>query len=95
MLDVLLAALPRERDELNLQRMLGYTQQAYWKFVPAGTRTATAPRLERVLRAGLDAAPTASLKSAWFSALRDIAETTPTLDVAGAGVAEVRGPCRG
>ncbi len=28
-LEVLMAALPRERDELNLQRMLGYTQQAY------------------------------------------------------------------
>ena len=79
-LDVLMAALPREGDELNLQRMLGYTQQAYWKFMPATARTAIAPRLERLLRDGLGAAPTASLKSAWFSALRDTAQTTPTLE---------------
>ena len=79
-LDMLTTALPRERDELNVQRMLGYAQQVYWKFVPAATRTALAPRLERLLRDGVDAAPTASLKSAWFSTLRDTAQTTPTLD---------------
>lgn len=79
-LEMLMAALPRERDELNVQRMLGYTQQAYWKFVPAASRAALAPRLERLLRSGIDAAPTASLKSAWFSALRDAAQTTPTLE---------------
>ena len=38
-----------------------------------------APRLEQVLRDGLAAAPTSSLKSAWFSALRDIAQTESTL----------------
>lgn len=79
-LDVLMSALPRERDELNVQRMLGYTQQAYWKFVPAAARTALAPRLERLLRDGVDAASTPSLKSAWFSALRDTAQTKPTLE---------------
>ena len=78
-LDVLLIALPRERDELNVQRMLSYAQQAYWKFAPAGTRAPLVPRLERLLRDGLDAAPTSSLKSAWFSALRDTAQTAPTL----------------
>jgi aminopeptidase N len=79
-LDVLMAALPRERDELNVQRMLGYTQQAYWKFLPAGARATLAPRVERLLRDGLDAAATPSLKSAWFSALRDAAHTKPTLE---------------
>ena len=38
-----------------------------------------APRLEQVLRDGLASAPTSSLKSAWFSALRDIAQTEATL----------------
>ena len=42
----------------------------------AGTIT---PRLERVLREGLDAAATPTLKSAWFSALRDTARTPATL----------------
>jgi aminopeptidase N len=78
--DVLVRGLPLERDELNLQRMLAYTQQGYWKFLPASSRNALAPGLERVLRQGLDAAPTASLKSAWFSALRDTAQSAATLE---------------
>jgi aminopeptidase N len=78
--DDLLGALPRERDELNLQRMLSYTQQGYWKFLPAATREALATRLERILRDGLDAAGTPSVKSAWFSALRDTAQTPATLE---------------
>ena len=79
LIDLLVRGLPRERDELNLQRLLGYTQQGYWKFLPASSRNALAPKLERVLRQGLDAAATPSLKSAWFSALRDTAQTPETL----------------
>jgi hypothetical protein len=33
-----------------------------------------------VLRDGLDRAPAASLKSVWFSALRDTAQTPPTIE---------------
>jgi aminopeptidase N len=77
--EMLVAALPRERDELNVQRMLSYTQQGYWKFMQAGAREALTPRLERTLRDGLERAATASLKSAWFSALRDTAQTPGTL----------------
>ncbi len=77
--EMLVTALPRERDELNVQRMLSYTQQGYWKFLPAGARDTLTPRLERVLRDGLDRAATSSLKSAWFSALRDTAQTPGTL----------------
>ncbi len=76
---ILALSLPRERDELNVQRMLSYLQQGYWKFMPEAERDALAPALERVLREGLAAAPTQSLKSAWFSALRDVAQTPPTL----------------
>jgi aminopeptidase N len=79
LVDRLVAALPRERDELNLQRMLGYTREAYWTFLPTADRDRLAPRLERVLRDGLDSAATSSVKSAWFSALRDTAITPPTL----------------
>jgi aminopeptidase N len=78
--ETLVRALPRERDELNVQRMLWYTQRGYWRFMPAADRDALAPRLERVLRAGLDGAATTSLKSAWFSALRDTAQTRPALE---------------
>jgi aminopeptidase N len=79
LVDTILAAVSREPDELNVQRMLTYAQQAYWKFLPAAVRDALAPRLEQVLRAGLDAARTPSLKSAWFATLRDVSRTPATL----------------
>ena len=75
LLALALDALPRESDEQNLQRILGYARQTYWTFLDAQTRDGIAPRFEQVLRAGLAAAPTSSLKSAWFSTLRDIART--------------------
>jgi aminopeptidase N len=77
--EMLAAALPRERDELNVQRMLSYMQQAYWKFLAPAARDALVPRLERILKEGLERAATPSLKSAWFSALRDTAQTPGTL----------------
>ena len=80
MFDLALAALPGERDELNVQRILSYAQQLYWKFLPATERERSAPAFERTLRAGLDAASTSSLKAAWFAALRDVAITTAALD---------------
>ena len=75
LIDLALAALPRETDELNTQRILGYLSQAYWRFTPAASRVARAPRVEQALRDGLAAAPTPSLKSAYFSTLRDVALT--------------------
>jgi len=74
-IDLALRALPVEADEQNVQRILGYTQQAYWKFLPDARRATVAPKLEAVLKAGLEAAPSQSLKSAWFSALRDTARS--------------------
>jgi aminopeptidase N len=77
--DLALRALPSEADEQNVQRILGYARQAYWTFLPAPDRDRVALRLEAVLKAGLSAASTASLKSAWFSALRDVAQTEATV----------------
>ncbi len=79
LLDLSLRALPREADEQNVQRILGYTEQAYWTFSTDADRQRIAPELERVLRAGLDRAPSSSLKSAWFSALRDTARSKETI----------------
>ena len=79
MFDTLLTALPRETDELNVARMLTCTQQAFWKFLPSNERDTRAAPLEAVLRQGLDAARTSSLKSAWFNALRDVARTAATV----------------
>jgi aminopeptidase N len=72
--------LPLEKDELTVQRMLSYAQQLYWKFTPADERRRLAPGFELTLRRGLDSAPTQSLKSAWFNALRDVAQTGPTIE---------------
>ncbi len=80
LLGMLLRAVPGEPDELNVQRMLGYAQQAYWRFLPPEERHALAPRVERVLREGLAKAPSSSLKAAWFGAVRDMALTPPTVD---------------
>ncbi len=74
-LDICLRALPLETNEQLTQRVLGYAEQAYWKFSSADERVALAPRLEQTLREGLARAQGASLKSAWFSAFRDMALT--------------------
>jgi aminopeptidase N len=78
-IDLALRALPLETDELNIQQMLGGLSQAYWRFTPAERRAALAPRVERVLRAGLAAARTQSLKGSYFATLRSVALTRPTL----------------
>ena len=74
-----LQALPREKDEQNVQRILGYTTNAYWKFLTPSSRREVAPALEQAFRAGLDAAASASRKGAWFNALRDVSATPQTL----------------
>jgi aminopeptidase N len=78
-IDLAVRALPRETDELSAQRMLDSLNQAYWRFIPPERRLALAPRVERMLRAGLAAARTRSLKGSYFSTLRDVALTKPTL----------------
>jgi aminopeptidase N len=70
-LDAAERALPRESDEQNTQRVLAYVARAFWRWLSTEERIARAPRLESTLRAGLDRAPTASQKAAWFNTLRD------------------------
>jgi aminopeptidase N len=79
LLDLALRSLPRETDELNVEEILGQLRTIYWRFIPAQARRAAAPRVERVLRAGLAAARTQSLKGAYFSALRSVAQTPETI----------------
>jgi aminopeptidase N len=79
-LSLTLRALPLEKNELNISRILSYLREAYWRYLSPDDRTRLAPRVELVLRLGLDGAPSTSLKSVWFSALRDTAQTAPTLE---------------
>ena len=41
-------ALPRETNELNLNRVLSYVREGYWRHTAPVARTALAPRLEPV-----------------------------------------------
>ena len=74
-----LDSLPREKDEQNVQRILGYTTEAYWKFLTPASRARVAGSLEQTLRHGLETASSASLKGAWFNAIRDVAATPGTV----------------
>jgi aminopeptidase N len=78
--DVLIRATRVERDELNVDRMLGYLQQGFWRFLDGNTRGGLAADLEAHLRRGLDTATTQSRKATWFNALRDVASTPTTLE---------------
>ena len=80
MFRLLTEALPRESDELTVQRMLSYAQQAFWRFLTPDDSARRSAGLEQLLRAGLDRASSSSLKSAWFNALRDTARTPATLE---------------
>jgi aminopeptidase N len=80
MFQTLTGALPRESDELTVQRMLSYAQQVFWKFLTPEDSARRAAAFERLLRDGLDRASSSSLKSAWFNALRDTARTLATLE---------------
>ena len=79
LLDLALRALPRETDEQMTSRILGYAGSTWWRFMSAGERALRAERFEAVLREGLVRAPSASLKAAWFGALRNVATTDATI----------------
>ena len=79
-LSLALRALPLEKNELNVSRILSYLREAYWRHSPPAVRTRLAPRVELALRLGLDQAATPSLKSTWFSALRDTAQSRATVE---------------
>ena len=80
-IDLALRALPREADEQNVQRILGYTRQAYWKFLPAAERArGRAAARADVLRAGLARRPTSEPQvGVVLGAARRRAITEPTV----------------
>lgn len=77
--DTALSAVASEPDEQTRARILGYMSAAWWRFLSTADRTSRAASAEATLRAGLDRAPTASQKAAWFGTLRRIALTFDTL----------------
>ena len=77
--ETLLAALPRETDELLTQAMLDYLQTAFWRFTGADERTRIAGRVDSTVRSGLSRAGSTSAKAAWFNALRSLATNRSTV----------------
>jgi len=77
--DLAMKALPRETDEQLTQRVLAYGRTTWWRFLGPGDRQSRQADLEALLIGGLVSARTASLKSAWFSALRDVGTTPDTV----------------
>jgi len=76
LLELALQALPAESEQLNIERILGYTTDTFWRYLSDDERVAVAPRVEQTFRAAMDWAPATSLKSAYFSAFRRVV-TTP------------------
>ncbi len=74
--DLALHTLPLESEELNVERILAYTHDAFWRYLSDAERASVAGRLEQTLRDGIARASTTSLKSAYFAAFRRTV-TTP------------------
>jgi aminopeptidase N len=77
--DLAIRAVSQETDEQLTQRVLGYLDNAWWRFLSTDERQARIVTLERTLRDGLAAAPSASQKASWFGALRNMAVTADTV----------------
>lgn len=75
LIDLGLRALNREKDELNIQRVLSSLSGAYWKYLPPDRRMALASDLEDVLWKHMDRVATSSLKAAFFNTLRSVTLT--------------------
>jgi aminopeptidase N len=74
-LDEELTALPRERNEQNIGRMLAYLSTTYWRLLPAGERTARAPSVESVVWAGVNSSRPTTARSSFLSTYRGIVLT--------------------
>ncbi|MDP6051537.1 MAG: M1 family aminopeptidase, partial [Candidatus Latescibacteria bacterium] len=75
LIDLGLRALNREKDELNIQRVLSSLSGAYWKYLLPDRRMALASDLEDVLWKRMDRAAASSLKAAFFNTLRSVTLT--------------------
>ena len=67
------AALTTEDDELVQQRLLGYVNEIFWKFLSESTRRGVAESIEESLWTQLTEANSPTIRTAYFSAYRNIA----------------------
>jgi aminopeptidase N len=77
LVDLAARALPSEDTEQNVQLVLDYVNETFWRFLSAAERRDVAPPLEAVLRTRLGReAASPSMKATYFAAFRSIV-TTP------------------
>ena len=79
LLDLVLAAVPAEESELNLQRMLHDAERLFWVFLEPERRATRGASLEEALRRRLDTASSVTMKAAAFGSLRSVATTSATV----------------
>ena len=77
--DLAARILAVEPDELLVEHLLRDLSSAYWRFLGVSGRDERAPALESILWSRLQAAETATLKGALFSAYRSLALTEKAL----------------
>lgn len=80
LLDKIMQALPKEKETLNRQNLLGYTSTLYWKFLDTKKRTDYAEGLENLLWQQMEVASTISSKSAFFKTFRDVSQTDEAIN---------------
>jgi aminopeptidase N len=78
-LQLLLRAIPSEREELISAQLLGHLRSAYWQYLPDSARLALAPQVAAVLREALTSAEGVSRKSALWSTYVSTARTPDAL----------------
>lgn len=71
--------LRQESDEQLVSEILGDLRTLWWRFLLPAQRGASAQAMEALLRARLDAAPTAAQKTPWFRSLRTLAISPETV----------------
>ena len=78
--ELALRGLSNETDELNIQRILNYLTTTYWRLLTPDERIQVAPELEGFLWEKLNAAPSTSLKIAFFNAYKEAVLTTQGIE---------------
>lgn len=71
--------LRTERDAQLVGDWIDHLINAWWQFLTPAQRAERAPALEALLRSRLDSAADPGAKSTWFTALRRVAITPPTI----------------
>jgi aminopeptidase N len=75
-LDLALAALPAEDAEQNVELLLGYMREVFWRFIDQDHRRKLGAHVEQTLRNGFGRSSATTLKSAYFSAFRSTVTTS-------------------